>query len=339
MSGLSEIGTVGGVGAASGGASGRVLDFRRRPTPPRRRRQSVLAALLRPFATAFLVVAVPLAAGAWVLGSPRFALREVAVEGSDRIPAAWVRNAVAPLVGRNLVALPLDAVTDRLERHPWIASLAVEKELPDRLRIAVTERKPVALLAVGGIGGSGGSGAIGGRGAIDGRRGPGAAEALAYADMTGRRIAPVAPGDDTAGLLVVQLSEPGAVSEAAGTAVRRTGQPSAGGGVARALAVAGELGRVNPTWAAGLTRVEVLSEEDFRLETRALPFPLLVRRGQVVEKVRRLEALLPELGRRYARLDGVDLRFSRRIVVQPAAPSSGVEPPASSGPPGPAAEL
>lgn len=331
MSGLSEIGTVGGVGAASGGASGRVLDFRRRPTPPRRRRQSVLASLLRPFATAFLVVAVPLAAGAWVLGSPRFALREVAVEGSDRIPATWVRNAVAPLVGRNLVALPLDAVTGRLERHPWIASLAVEKELPDRLRIAVTERKPVALLAVGSIGGSGGSG----------RSGPGAAEALVYADMAGRPIAPVAPGDDTAGLLVVQISEkaPGAATGATDPAVRKAGRKSAGGGVARALAVAGELGRVNPTWAAGLTRVEVLSEEDFRLETRALPFPLLVRRGQVVEKVRRLEALLPELGRRYARLDGVDLRFSRRIVVQPAAPSSGVEPPASPGPPGPAAEL
>jgi POTRA domain, FtsQ-type len=331
MSGLSEIGTIGGVGAASGGASGRVLDFRRRPTPPRRRRPSLLAALLRPFATAFLMVAVPLAAGAWVLGSPRFALREVAVEGSDRIPAAWLQNAVAPLVGRNLVALPLEAVTDRLERHPWIASLAVEKELPDRLRIAVTERKPVALLAVGGIHGTGGSGR-------SGRSGPGTAEALVYADMAGRPIAPVAPGDDTASLLVVQISEkaPGA---AADPAVRKAGQAAAGTGVARALAVAGELGRVNPTWAAGLTRVEVLSEEDFRLSTRALPFPLLVRRGQVVEKVRRLEALLPELGRRYARLDGVDLRFSRRIVVQPAAPSSGAEPPASSGPTGPAAEL
>ncbi|HYH45568.1 MAG TPA: FtsQ-type POTRA domain-containing protein [Thermoanaerobaculia bacterium] len=336
---MSEIGTIGGIGgvggaSAIGAGAGRVLDFRRRPTPPRRRRPSVLASLLRPFATAFLVVAVPLAAGAWVLGSPRFALREVAVEGSDRIPAAWLQNAVAPLVGRNLVALPLDAVTDRLERHPWIASLAVEKELPDRLRIAVTERKPVALLAVGNIGGSG---AIGGHG----RRGPGATEALAYADRTGRRIAPVAPGDDTAGLLVVQISEkaPGAAAGATDPAVRKAGQKSAGGGVARALAVAGELGRANPTWAAGLTRVEVLSEEDFRLDTRALPFPLLVRRGQVVEKVRRLEALLPELGRRYARLDGVDLRFSRRIVVQPAAPSSGVEPPASSGPPGPAAEL
>jgi hypothetical protein len=333
---MSEIGSIGGIAGAVGtvgGASGagRVLDFRRRSTPPRRRRQSVLVSLLRPFATAFLVVAVPLAAGAWVLGSPRFALREVAVEGSDRIPAAWLQNAVAPLVGRNLVALPLDAVTDRLVRHPWIASLAVEKELPDRLRIAVTERKPVALLAVGSIGGSSGSG----------RSSPGAVEALVYADMTGRRIAPVAPGDDTAGLLVVQISDkaPGAAAGAADTAVRKAGQTSAGGGVARALAVAGELGRANPTWAAGLTRVEVLSEEDFRLSTRALPFPLLVRRGQVVEKVRRLEALLPELGRRYARLDGVDLRFSRRIVVQPAAPSSGAEPPASSGPTGPAAEL
>lgn len=92
--------------------------------------------------------------------------------------------------------------------------------------------------------------------------------------------------------------------------------------MAGALEVAAELGRVRPDWAGALTRIEVLGEEDFRLHTGALRFPLLVTRGQVGPKIRRLEELLPELERRYPSIAAVDLRFSRRIVVQPAAPGA-----------------
>jgi len=34
--------------------------------------------------------------------------------------------------------------------------------------------------------------------------------------------------------------------------------------------------------------------------------------------VQRLVELLPQLSQRYSRIEAVDLRFSRRIVVQPA---------------------
>src|SRR4030095_6440613 len=70
-------------------------------------------------------------------------------------------------------------------------------------------------------------------------------------------------------------------------------------------------------------RIEVLGEGDFRLRTDALPFPLLVTSGQVGPKVQRLVELLPELSRRYPQIETVDLRFSRRIVVQPGRTGSG----------------
>lgn len=129
---------------------------------------------------------------------------------------------------------------------------------------------------------------------------------LYYADTAGRRIVPVASPEEArqAGLLEVRFSHP--VPE----------------GVASALEVAAELGRVRPDWAGALTRIEVLGEEDFRLHSTALRFPLLVTRGQVGPKIRRLEELLPELERRYPAIAAVDLRFSRRIVVQPAAPGA-----------------
>lgn len=276
------------------GAGGRVLDFhqgaspRRRGTPPRRKRPSVLVTLLRPFAAALLLVALPSAVVAWVLTAPRFALRGLEVEARGaRVSQAAVRQALAPLHGRNVVRLSLAEVASAVRRNPWVDSVEIVKELPDGLRVKVAERRPVALLLDGG--------------------------SLVWADSEGRAIAPVtAPAEleeaRRAGLLVVSFA-------------RRPVE----GGVAAALGIAAELGRAQPDWAAKLSRIEVLGEEDFRMHTEALPFPLLVTSGRLGPKVQHLVELLPELARRYPGIEAVDLRFSRRIVVQPATtpPSTG----------------
>jgi cell division protein FtsQ len=269
------------------GAGGRVLDFKRRGTPPRRKRKSVLWALAKPLGVAFGLVALPAGVVAWVLTAPLFGLRDVdVVEGNGaarRVSGEWVRRALEPLEGGNLVRLSLAEAAARVERNPWIESVEMAKELPGRLRVKVAERRPVALLLAGGK--------------------------LVYADSEGRAIAPVSTPAEleearSAGLLVVSFVH-----------------PPHGEGVESALKVAAELGRVQPTWAAKLERIEVLGEEDFRLHTAALPFPLLVTSGQVAPKVERLVELLPELSRRYPKIEAVDLRFSRRIVVQPALSS------------------
>jgi cell division septal protein FtsQ len=273
------------------GAGGRGLDFRRRGAPVRRRRRNPLLALVKPLAVALSLVALPLWLASWVLGSRHFQLHEVTVDGGRRVPAEWVRQALAPLSGANLVRLSLAEVAARLEQNPWVAAVEVEKVLPNRLRVELTERRPVALLERAG--------------------------GLLYADEEGRPIAPVASATEAAeahrrGLLAVRFVHP------------------VPGGLAGALTVAGELGREKPGWAGALTQIEVLGEDDFRLHTAALPYPLLVTRGAVAAKVRRLEALLPQLASRYPQgVAAVDLRFSRRIVVQPV---SSPRPPAAPGP-------
>jgi len=257
-------------------------EFRRSGAPPRRRRRNPIVALLRPLAVSLLLVALPAALVTWVLASPRFDLAEViVVAGTPRIPAEALRAAIAPFEGGNLVLLPLGSVEAAVRRNPWVDTVEVAKELPDRLRVGVTERKPVALLEKAG--------------------------GLVYADEKGRPIAPVEDPEQArrTGLVVVVFTHP---------------QLSPSDGVGGALEVAGELGRVQPSWAGALSKIEVLGEQDFRLHTAALRFPLLVTRGQVGPKVKRLKELLPELDRRYPAIQAVDLRFSRRIVVQPAAP-------------------
>jgi cell division septal protein FtsQ len=256
-------------------------EFRRSGAPPRRRRRNPIVALLRPLAVSLLLVAMPASLVTWVLASSRFDLAEViVVAGTPRIPAEALRKAAAPFEGGNLVLLPLENVEAAVRRNPWVDTVEVAKELPDRLRIEVTERRPVALLVKGG--------------------------GLVYADEKGRPIAPVEDPEKArkTGLVVVAFAHP---------------QLSPSDGVGGALEVAGELGRAQPSWAGNLSKIEVLGEQDFRLHTSALRFPLLVTRGQVGPKVKRLTELLPELDRRYPAIQAVDLRFSRRIVVQPEA--------------------
>lgn len=125
------------------------------------------------------------------------------------------------------------------------------------------------------------------------------AEGLVVLDAAGARIAPWEPRMGGGDLLLVSVGAQADVD------------------LGGALAVADELGRAAPDWAATLSEVEVLADDEFRLDLGALPFPLLVRAGTLAVRLPYLAALLPELERRYPALGAVDLRFERRIVFQP----------------------
>lgn len=125
--------------------------------------------------------------------------------------------------------------------------------------------------------------------------------ALAYLDAGGQVIAPWTPeADEDLLLLAAPASTPSAELVAA-------------------MAIAGRLERAAPAWGAALSEVEVLGEDEFRITTAAVPFPMVVRAGTLEESARRLQELLPEISRRYPRVEGVDLRSERRIVIEPAA--------------------
>ncbi len=157
----------------------------RRPFGIRRRRKSGVAALLAGAALrALLVVALPVGVVVWLLYSPYFLIREVKVDAGARVSAAWMQANLAPLVGRHVLAVSLEGVRRRLSAHPWVASVELRRELPDRLRVSVVERQPVALLATD--------------------------DGLEFLDGAGMPIAPC-PRGRPAGLLVVRYHLPGPV--------------------------------------------------------------------------------------------------------------------------------
>jgi cell division protein FtsQ len=81
-----------------------------------------------------------------LLSSPLLQVTRILVNGCQQLePQAVIQQAEIPS-GVNILALDLDGVRKRLTRHPWIAAAMISREIPDRIRIEIEERKPVALV-------------------------------------------------------------------------------------------------------------------------------------------------------------------------------------------------
>ena len=104
----------------------------------RRRRRRIAVAL---------VVAL-LAGLVWVaLWSPWVRVAGVQVTGTDRVPQARVAAAADTEIGRSMAFARTDEVAQRIRREqPLVRAVTVTRRWPSTLRIAVTEREPVAAV-------------------------------------------------------------------------------------------------------------------------------------------------------------------------------------------------
>ncbi len=102
------------------------------------------------------VVAVVLVAGllgaAWWLlfFSATLSVQGVTVTGTAYLTPTQVQDAARVPIGEPLARVDLDAVSDRVKALAPVASVEVTRSWPDRVRIDVVERSPVAVVEVGG---------------------------------------------------------------------------------------------------------------------------------------------------------------------------------------------
>jgi len=139
------------------------------PRPARRRRLlAALRALARPTlgprARRFLSVSMRLGVAvvlAWglllgaqqgyqyVTTSAHFEARSLAFEPTPHLSVERLTELMDLQPGTNILAVDVDAMRSKIEADPWVASASVQRQLPDTLRVAVTEHEPVALLLAG----------------------------------------------------------------------------------------------------------------------------------------------------------------------------------------------
>jgi cell division protein FtsQ len=86
-----------------------------------------------------------------VIGSPRFAVREVRVGATIHVSRDDLRALAGVRIGDHLLTVDPDVVAARIATHPWIAAARVRRELPSTVAIDVTERRAVACALLGAL--------------------------------------------------------------------------------------------------------------------------------------------------------------------------------------------
>lgn len=85
-------------------------------------------------------------------GSPRFRVNSsdsILISGLRSVPRMQVMEVFGGDIGRNIFYVSLEERKQQLEEVPWIESAAVMRILPNRLKVDIRERTPVAFIRVG----------------------------------------------------------------------------------------------------------------------------------------------------------------------------------------------
>jgi cell division protein FtsQ len=126
------------------------VPVRRGPLPKKAASRIKIAAIVLAIAAAI--------GGAWAMaynygtGSWRFRLDssdQIAIQGLENVSRRQVMEVVGSDIGRNVFFIPLEERKHQLEQIPWVESANVSRLLPNRLQISIQERTPVAFVQVG----------------------------------------------------------------------------------------------------------------------------------------------------------------------------------------------
>jgi cell division protein FtsQ len=73
----------------------------------------------------------------------------VTVSATSNVPRSQVLDVFASDLDRNVFFVPLEQRKQQLEQIPWVHSASVMRLLPNRLKVVITERTPVAFVQMG----------------------------------------------------------------------------------------------------------------------------------------------------------------------------------------------
>lgn len=91
-------------------------------------------------------------AAAYLLYSPGVALvsaAQIDIDGNRFVTADAIDEKFSADLGRSVMRVPLAERRAAIEALPWVEEAQVQRVLPNRIRVAITERTPVAFLRAG----------------------------------------------------------------------------------------------------------------------------------------------------------------------------------------------
>src|SRR5207302_5412887 len=74
---------------------------------------------------------------------------DIDIDGLENVTKAQIMEVMGADIGRNIFFIPLAQQKAQLEQIPWVESASVMRFVPNRLRVEIHERTPVAFARVG----------------------------------------------------------------------------------------------------------------------------------------------------------------------------------------------
>lgn len=114
----------------------------------RQKKNAVKAAVRRIFTV--LIIGILIVASMYVYNylttSESFAIHEVGFKGMSRVDASEIEGLLSDIKGQNILLVSLDSYVSRIEMHPRVERVTMNRVLPDKVTCSVEEREPVALI-------------------------------------------------------------------------------------------------------------------------------------------------------------------------------------------------
>ena len=74
---------------------------------------------------------------------------QIEIQGNRFVPPDAIAEKFSADMGRSVVRVPLTERREALESLPWVEQAHVQRVMPNRIRVEITERTPVAFLRTG----------------------------------------------------------------------------------------------------------------------------------------------------------------------------------------------
>lgn len=144
----------------------------------------------------FLITCGLLAGYNWLTHCSFFQLDKVEIRGNRLLNRAEILQAAQVPLGKNVLALSVLKVEQRVSQLPWVSQVSVRRILPDKLRMIIKEKVPYFWM-------------------VDQER-------LYYTDKRGRKICPVSIKEKFVSLPVLELEDKGMEEQSVGAVSGRS---------------------------------------------------------------------------------------------------------------------
>lgn len=219
---------------------------------------------------------------------------DIEITGLDNVARSQVLEVMASDIGRNIFFIPLAQRQDELDRIPWVESASVMRFVPNRLRVDIHERTPVAFARVG--------------------------SKILLADSAGTLMELPGRGKKKYSFPVILGINPG---EPLST---RTARMKIYNELIRQIDSGGT------RYSQDLSEVDLSDPEDVKVLANNPGGEVLVHLGSsnYLDRYKIYVAHVQEWRQQFDKLESVDLRFDRQIVVNPDLHGTVKQPPLAS---------